>query len=91
MARYRKKPIVVEAEQFHQLGDAGIVNTFGGHEIASVQCEKCGKLMGEHGIIGTLEDDHIACPGDWIITNIQCERYSRKPDIFAATYEEVKE
>ncbi len=45
--------------------------------------------MHDHGWIDTLEGGHIVCPGDWIITGIQGERYPCKPDIFDATYEDV--
>ena len=51
----------------------------------------CVNRMRDHGWIDTLEGGHIVCPGDWIITGVKGERYSCKPDIFAATYEEVKE
>ncbi|WP_287461199.1 hypothetical protein [Sphingomonas sp.] len=37
--------------------------------------------------IGTLEGNHIAMPGDWIIRGVKGELYPCKPDIFAATYE----
>lgn len=39
--------------------------------------------------IGTLEGDMAASPGDWIIKGIRGEFYPCKPEIFAATYEEV--
>lgn len=39
--------------------------------------------------IGTLEGDHIASPGDWIIRGVNGEIYPCKPDIFAKTYEAV--
>lgn len=54
-------------------------------------CEKCGEIMHLHGWIDTLEGGHVACPGDWIITGVQGEQYPCKPDIFAATYEDVTE
>jgi hypothetical protein len=54
-------------------------------------CAMCVNRMRDHGWIDTLEGGHIVCPGDWIITGVKGERYSCKPDIFAATYEEVKE
>jgi hypothetical protein len=53
------------------------------------KCEHCGVLMHDHGWIDTLEGGHIVCPGDWIITGIKGEHYPCKPDIFAASYEEV--
>jgi len=53
-------------------------------------CKYCGIRMHYHGWIDTLEGGHIVCPGDWIITGMKGEHYPCKPDIFAATYEEVK-
>lgn len=50
-------------------------------------CEKCGHKMHDHGWIDTLEGGHVVCPGDYIITGVQGERYPCKPDIFEATYE----
>jgi len=55
----------------------------------SLICEKCEKQMHDHGWIDTLEDWHIVCPGDWIITGVRGERYPCKPDIFEATYNPV--
>lgn len=40
-------------------------------------------------VIRTLEGDMKANLGDWIIRGVQGEFYPCKPDIFAATYEEV--
>lgn len=55
----------------------------------SQQCDACGRLMHDHGWIDTLEGGHIVCPGDWIITGVQGERYPCKPSVFEATYEPV--
>ena len=38
-------------------------------------------------VIPTLEGDHLASPGDWIIRGVQGEFYPCKPEIFAVTYE----
>lgn len=101
MPKYRKKPVVIEATQWHTNGDHpddGGADTEGevvryfrhpgvpGDEV----CGKCRLHMGNHGWIDTLEGGHIVCPGDFIITGIQDERYPCKPDIFAATYEPVE-
>lgn len=51
--------------------------------------ELCGDVWHVHGWIDTLEGGHMVCPGDWIITGVQGERYPCKPDIFEATYELV--
>jgi len=53
-------------------------------------CKHCGRILHDHGWIDTLEGGHIVCPGDWIITGVQGERYPCKPDIFEATYEAVE-
>lgn len=54
-------------------------------------CEVCGVRLHEHGWIDTLEQGHRVCPGDWIITGVKGERYPCKPDVFAATYEPVRD
>lgn len=54
-------------------------------------CQHCGRIMHDHGWIDTLEGGHVVCPGDWIITGAQGERYPCKPDIFSATYEALTE
>jgi hypothetical protein len=54
-----------------------------------VDCHICQRPMQDHGWIDTLEGGFIVCPGDFIITGVQGERYPSKPDIFEATYELV--
>jgi hypothetical protein len=49
--------------------------------------DACGNTWHDHGWIDTLEGGHTVCPGDWIITGVQGERYPCKPDIFEETYE----
>lgn len=41
-------------------------------------------------IIHTLEGDHKANVGDYIITGVHGEQYPCKPDIFEETYEKVE-
>ncbi len=41
-------------------------------------------------VIHTLEGDHHASVGDWIITGVNGEQYPCKPDIFDKTYELVE-
>ncbi len=53
--------------------------------------KSCGHTMHDHGWIDTLEGGHTVCPGDWIITGVQGEKYPIKPDIFEMTYGEVEE
>ncbi len=99
MAQYRKKPVVIQADQWLRHGDHAMVSyladprnrTVEGIHYAAQACVKCGKTKGEHGWIHTLEGGHIVCPGDFIIKGVAGEFYPCKPDIFAQTYEPVEE
>ena len=71
MAKFVKKPVVVEATQWFKHGDHPHV-------------EKCGLV---NGWIKTLEGGYVVTPGDWIITGVKGEHYPCKPDIFEATYQ----
>jgi len=103
MPQFRKKPVVIEADQWFKNGDhpkdgsymlgdhlveGGVVRYYRHPDVPSDRpCEQCGKPHLDHGWIDTLEQGHRVCPGDWIITGVKGERYPCKPDIFAATYE----
>ena len=80
MGSYRKRPVVVEAEQWFTFRD-----------VADAHIQPLGPEEPEKGYINTLEGGHEVTPGDWIITGVQGERYPCKPDIFTATYEAVSE
>lgn len=91
MAKYRKKPVVIEAERWHnfaQKNQLGVLPDTFSHK-GGCHCLQCDEYLDEHGTIPTLEGKHIVCPGDWIITGVKGEKYPCKPDIFAETYEEV--
>ena len=77
MSRYRKKPVVIEAEVFwpEQTPWPQGVKT----DLASSTGYSMGTLESREGFEVT--------PGDWIITGVKGERYPCKPDIFDATYE----
>lgn len=83
MARFRKKPVVIEAVLF--TGDNGVEI---GH-FAGLTARIAGR--DRHLEISTLEGVMKASPGDWIIKGVQGEFYPCKPDIFAATYEAVED
>lgn len=94
MARFRKKPVVIEAVQYTG-ANAEDIQKFGarpeptahwGGACNGPQCKDNWQLL-----IPTLEGPHIANPGDWIIKGVKGEFYPCKPDIFAATYEPVAE
>lgn len=85
--KYRKKSVVVEAEQWLKDGDNESVQSYYGQVCTDRICRVCKRDIYEHGAIETLEGYHIVCPGDYIITGIKGEHYPCKPGIFAATYE----
>jgi len=76
MAKFRKKPVVIEAEQFDphkRPWPKGVMPyTSSGNPPYSIM---------------TLEGRMTVTPGDWIITGIKGEKYPCKPDIFELTYE----
>jgi len=77
MAKYRKRPVVIEAEQWPYHEPAGWRGIEG-------VCYQNGRLE-----IETLEGPHTVTPGDWIITGVEGERYLCKPEIFEKTHDKV--
>ncbi|MEU7240344.1 hypothetical protein [Streptomyces sparsogenes] len=104
MARYRKKPVEIEAMLFdgttaetHSVYQWVERNTLGSFEPLDVIEGR--KPYPESGvsidprdgrmIISTLEGLHWVDRGDYVIRGVAGEFYPCKPDIFAATYERV--
>ena len=86
MAKYRrKKPVVIEAMQLLLPYSPDDITDWCGGKICGVGNPN-EKVWIE---IETLEGIMRASYGDFIIKGIQGEFYPCKPDIFAATYEEV--
>lgn len=91
MAKYRKKPVVIDAVLF----EPGIEDGVHFKEDLPQGVNPMGFDMDDpHGTviypyIDTLEGKHYIDPGDYIITGVQGERYPIKPDIFKATYDKV--
>lgn len=93
MAKFRKKPVVIEAIQWGGSNLKEIINFTGLHEsISNWSWEEYQKLVWADGLkIFTLEGPLKASVGDWIIRGVKGEFYPCKPDIFDATYEAVTE
>lgn len=85
MAKYRKKPVVIEAMQYGPYTTVTV-------ELAQFlkQSERPIKAVSEGLIIDTLEGQMLATPGDWIIRGVAGEFYPCSPDIFKETYEAVE-
>lgn len=75
--KYRKKPVVIEAEQFFEGG--GMPLPFAAEGVC---------CLGPDGwYVQTLEGPLHISDGDYIIKGVKGEFYPCKPDIFEATYE----
>jgi len=83
MAKYRKRPVVIDAIKWTGYNTIEI-NDF---------CGDNWRISGDYAPhlpvlrIKTLEGDHIATIGDYIIKGIKGEFYPCKPDIFELTYD----
>lgn len=93
---FRKKPVTIAAIQWTGTNFDEVKAFFG------EDAKKCSNLV-EVGLDGkvkntikgnltieTLEGNHIALPGDFIIRGVKGEYYPCKPDIFEQTYEVVE-
>ena len=82
MAKYREKPVIINAIQWTGKNL---------DEIEGFAGDKFITWWYNHGSIGiqTLGGTMIANLNDWIIKGIKGEFYPCKPDIFLATYEKV--
>ena len=82
--KYRKKPVVIEAIVW--TGDNMFeVSDFMKYRGAFTHSSDTGL------VIHTLEGDHKADIGDYIIKGVVGEYYPCKPDMFEQTYEKVEE
>lgn len=80
MAKYKKKPVEVEAIKWTGTNREDVFQFVG---------DTC--YFSEGLFIKTLEGDMFAHVGDYIIKGVQGEFYPCKPDIFEETYEIVEE
>ena len=88
---FRKKPVNIAAIQWTG-NNVEEVKAFFGED-----AKKCSNLVDLNDqpikgnlIIETLEGNHTASPGDFIIRGVKGEYYPCKPDIFEQTYEVVE-
>lgn len=91
--KYRKKPVEVEVWQWE--GNSLFVNSpdwvFDAYENGDIdEYIDYDDESDSYLEIDTFEGTQIARHGDYIIKDVKGEIYPCKPDIFEATYEEVK-
>lgn len=88
--KFRKKPVEIEAMQLD-----GTVES-ANHVLAWIgwnggEAHRYHPTRPSEGlVVATLLGGMHAAIGDWIIRGVQGEFYPCKPDIFAATYEQVQ-
>lgn len=82
MPTFRKKPVEIQAVQLPiTSAPSWLADAMGAEEV---------HLFADGtATISTLEGMMTASAGDWIIQGIKGEIYPCKPDIFAATYDEL--
>lgn len=80
MALYRKRPVTIEARELTRENAEELQDWVG-----STRRNDAGI------VVPTLEGEHQANWGDFIIEGVHGEHYPCKPDIFAKTYEAVEE
>jgi hypothetical protein len=90
--KFRKKPVVIEArlitpETAEEIGVwCGATKCV--HKSYNSYLWGWGLPIEQRSLsIRTLEGDHTASMGDWVIKGIKGEFYPCKPDIFEMTYE----
>jgi hypothetical protein len=83
MPKFRKIPIVIEAVRFTRHTWEEVVSFTDNTAHTFIEDDIC------TCIIPTLEGQHIATEGDWIIKGVNGEFYPCKPYIFIKTYELV--
>ncbi|WP_046335967.1 hypothetical protein [Xenorhabdus bovienii] len=86
MAKFRKKPVVIDAFLFK--GESNLNPEIPEWFVDAVLNSEI-KAEPDHIIIRTLEGNHRADIGDWIIQGIKGELYPCKPEIFELTYEAI--
>lgn len=91
MAKYRKRPVVIEAIRWTGENLREIIDFTGLHISANkYSWAEYEAFVRDEGLkIFTLEGSHVASVGDFIIKGIQGEFYPCKPGIFEKTYEAV--
>ncbi|SIR92205.1 hypothetical protein [Bacillus velezensis] len=88
MAKYRKKPIEIEAVKFEDTTESiSAISELSHGKLIRVDYRQNPVVM----YIPTLEGVMAAQVGDYIIRGIKGELYPCKPDIFEKTYERVNE
>ncbi len=85
--QFRKKPVVIEAWCF--TGEQSLHHIDRPKWFCDALVSDTIKVHPDHLVIPTMEGNHRADLGDWIIQGVKGEMYPCKPEIFSLTYEPV--
>lgn len=99
--RYRKKPVVIDAVQWTGTNKQEIFDFLTNNNCPEEYITSDLPIVSDNFyidkwkvpgglVIKTLEGEHLANIGDYIIRGVCGEFYPCKPDIFRKTYEEVE-
>ncbi len=106
MAKFRKRPVVIEAVQLDWTTWGEMCEFIGVGRLVDGKAEGCwldadgnpvpdGSPIPDNDAMGllipTLEGVMVGRRGDWIIRGVKSEFYPCKPDVFDATYGRVDE
>lgn len=89
MTKYQKSAVIVDAYQWFSVKNQD-VGFFRHPDIPGIAvCFACGQKMHEHGFLDVGEEGYRVCPGDWIITEPDGEKYPVRPAYFERMYERL--
>ena len=89
MAKFRKKPIVIEAFKLGEEWPDWWADAVSQNRVTTHNTDGRWRDGPDYALISTLEGLMRADKGDWIIKGVVGEIYPCKPEIFDATYEAV--
>ncbi|MBL4940958.1 MAG: hypothetical protein JKY81_04770 [Colwellia sp.] len=95
MPKFRKKPVVIEAMVWDGNDHRGMYEFLGGDDKDFMSPSGENFYIDHSKVAGglmlkTLEGEHKASIGDYVIKGISGEYYPCKPDIFSKTYDNVE-
>lgn len=90
MARFRKKPVEIEARLYDGENHQELIEWINGPGApvmgGKAHLDRASNIWIDDSV---NEGAHRVLPGDWVIHGVSGEFYGCKPDIFEATYEEI--
>lgn len=104
MPKFRKKPVVIEAEQWNPAAGLAREVCSSGGPVRPTTYREVASLLGTSGcsreephwdwavmgVVETISGPHVICPGDYVVPEPDgLNYYPCRRDVFEATYEPV--